>query len=98
MSTQKTIDDERAKNWRHAWLAAFDQHDELNENEDEVLEDEVFPDAPDDVTLQKVIASYDGVMVWLLNESGPLQAYYVGDEWGEPGDEDEVAAEIEETL
>lgn len=99
MSTQRTIDDETAKNWRHAWLAAFDQHDQLEENRDEVFEDEVYPDAPDDVTLQKVIASYDGVMVWLLNDGGPLQAFYAEqDVWGEPGDEDTVAVEIEETL
>jgi hypothetical protein len=80
----QTIDIDKAKQHRQDLIEAFDRHDEVDENEDELYEDEVFPDAPDDIVLQKVVACYDGAMVWVLNEDGPLQVWYTEtDEWGE---------------
>ena len=94
----ETIDDEVAEQYREAFLAVFDPG-ELNENSDEVFEEEVFPFAPDDITLQKVIASYDTGPVWLLTEDGPVQAFYDEDEsWGETGSAEDVADEIMEAM
>lgn len=99
MTDHDTIPQSSAESYRYAFTDAFEYHEELTENQDEVYEDEVAGEMPVDVTLQTVIASYDEVTVWLLNEFGPVQAFYdESGEWGEPGDVTEVASEVAERL
>lgn len=88
----ETIDNEVAQEWRDAFLQEFSKHDELDEISNEVL--------TDDVTLQKLIAPYENVQVWLLNSDGPLQAYYSEKEaWGDThNNAKDVAAEIEKEI
>ena len=91
---------ESAEDVRDAFLEFFDPHDRLTEREMDIFEVENIPeDSPAEYTRQRVIAAYDRVHVWLLNDDGPLQAYYDdGGEFGEPGGADEVADEIERRL
>lgn len=90
---------EASEQFREGFISAFDGHDELTEREDEIHEVENSGELPVDITLQRVVAAYDEVVVWLLNDTGPLQAYYVeSEEWGATGSSEEVAAEIEERL
>lgn len=97
--TTQTIDVGVAQDWRNDFIESFEKHDKLLEQDTEVLSDEIFPNAPDNTTLQKVIASYDKATVWLLNSDGPLQAfYYTEEEWGETGDVNEIVEELEERL
>lgn len=95
-----TVSRKRAEHYRFAFLSAFSFHDQLDEREADLYEVENEPEnGPDDITLQRVIAAYEQVHVWLLNEDGPLQAYYDTDgTWGMTGDADEVADEIEQRL
>ena len=90
MTDHDTIPQSSAESYRYAFIDAFEYHEELTEKQYEAYED---------LTHQTVIASYGTVTVWLLNESGPVQAYYgESGEWGEPGDVTEVASEVAERL
>lgn len=84
--------------YRDAFLVALSI--QLDERPDEIFSVENVPEAaPEDFSPQRVIAAYDGVQVWLLNDDGPVQAFYDEDEsWGEPGDVEAVADEIERRM
>lgn len=97
--THDVISREDSEYWREQFLDSFDLHDELVENEDDIHEVEAAGDLPSDVTLQRIIASYEGVQVWLLNDYGPLQAFYTeSEEWGDTGSSMEVADEVANRL
>ena len=97
--TAQTIDVDVAQDWRNNFIDSFEKHDDLLEQDTEVLSDEIFPNAPDNTTLQKVIAPYESATVWLLNSDGPLQVFYHEKEtWGETGDVDEIIKELNERL
>jgi hypothetical protein len=90
---------EASKQHRAAFIGVFNKHHTLKEDTDSIHDVECAGDLPDDVTLQRIVAAYEGVQVWLLNEDGPLQAFYEeGEEWGDTGDYEYVAREIAQRL
>ena len=94
------VSQEASEQYRAGFIEEFEGHDTLTEEEHNIHEIEAGEiHLPDDYTLQRIVASYEEVQVWLLNDFGPLQAFYVEDEaWGKSGDCEDVAREIEERL
>jgi len=99
-SMKPVVSLEASKQFRAAFIGEFEGHHTLSENSDNIHEIEAGEsNLPDDYTLQRIVACYEGVQVWLLNDDGPLQAFYTKSEtWGEPGDFVEVAREVESYL
>lgn len=88
-----------SEGYRETFTNEFEGHDTLTEYEDAAHTIEEADALPDDVTLQRIVASYEGVEVWLLNETGPLQAFYEETQtFGETGNVEAVAREMEERL
>ena len=94
------VSKDRAEEYRELFVSAFPIHEQMDERPDEVFELENKPETPvADFTRQRVIAAYEGVQVWLLNDNGPLQAFYDEDEeWGRTGSPSEVAQEVTEAF
>jgi hypothetical protein len=88
-----------SEQWRNAFVETFDKHDALTEREEDIHAVENAGDLPDSVALQRTVAAYEEAYVWLLNEGGPLQAFYSEEgEWGNTGGIDTVAEEMSERL
>lgn len=97
------VSEEASKQYRAAFIGEFEGHHTLEEVEEDIHSVEPISDTDNEYTRQRIVASYGSpeqqVQIWLLNETGPLQAFYEeSEEWGEPGDYEEVAREVEERV
>lgn len=85
---------------RESFISTFGLHDALVERSDEIFAIEDPDDSvADSYVRHRLIAAYDGIDVWMLDEDGPFQAYYYEDStFGTVGSTSEVANEVVSTL